>query len=255
MKSTRIDAIEQYILKQNTATIDEICEHFGISKSTLRRDLQEVISRGRTKKVYGGIQAIPVNNDSQTILRSFSTRNSVHNDAKMQICQLAARLIEPRDVIFIDSGTTCVHLIECIHDIPFTVITNSLMVAYAAVPYPDINVIITPGHLNRQTMSFTGPEVGTFLRSVNIQKAFMAATGLSVRGGLTNAAEDEFNVKKAVCQNSRDIYALVDHSKFGLAALYTYSPLNQLNGIITDEKPDDELVSYCQKENIELLYE
>ncbi len=253
MKSTRIDAIEQYILKQNTATIEEICEHFDISKSTLRRDLQEVISRGRTKKVYGGIQAIPMT-DTQTILQSFDTRNSVNNDAKMLICRLASSLIKPQDVVFIDTGTTCIHLIECIHDIPFTVITNSLMVAYAAAPYPDITVIITPGRLNRQTMSFTGPDVGTYLRSVNIQKAFMATTGLSVRGGLTNASEDEFNVKKAVCQNSREIYALADHTKFGRAALYTYSPLNQLKGIITDEKPADELVSYCRKENIELVY-
>lgn len=192
--------------------------------------------------------------DSQTILQSFDTRNTVNNEAKLHICRLASSLIKPQDVIFIDTGTTCIHLIEYIHDIPFTVITNSLMVAYAAAPYPDITIIITPGRLNRQTMSFTGPDVGTYLRSVNIQKAFMATTGLSIRGGLTNASEDEFNVKKAVCQNSREIYALADHSKFDRAALYTYSPLNQLKGIVTDTRPAEDLVSYYSRENIELMY-
>jgi DeoR family transcriptional regulator, myo-inositol catabolism operon repressor len=254
MKSARIDAIEQYILKKNTATIEEICEHFDISKSTLRRDLQEVVSRGRTKKIYGGVQAVPIT-DSQTLLKSFDIRNTVNSEEKMLICRLASRFIKPQDVVFIDTGTTCIHLIKYVNDISFTVITNSLMVAYAAASNPNITVIITPGRLNRKTMSFTGPDVGTYLRSVNIQKAFMATTGLSIHGGLTNASEDEFNVKKIVCQNSRDIYVLADHSKFGRTALYTYSPLNQLKGIITDEKPADEIFSYCRRENIELIYE
>ncbi len=79
-----------------------------------------------------------------------------------------------------------------LRDIPCTVITNSLNVALKAIPYENIGVMILPGRLTGKTWSFAGRDIEDHLASLNIRKAFMATTGVSVRGGLTNASEDEY---------------------------------------------------------------
>ncbi|MDY4000428.1 MAG: DeoR/GlpR family DNA-binding transcription regulator [Blautia sp.] len=253
MKTTRIDLMEEYILEKHSVSIEEICNHFSISKSTARRNLDELVKRGKTKKVYGGICALD-SPDSVMPLLSFKERDIVNQEEKKHICKTAASLVEPFDIIYIDTGTTCINMIDYIKDIPCTVITNSLNVSLKSIPYPDIDIIIIPGHLNRKTGSFTGHDIESFLRTVNIKKAFMATTGVSIQGGLTNAAVDEYTVKKNICNNSQTIYLLADHDKFDRTALYTYCELDKINTLITDRCPEENYVNFCQNHNIQLIY-
>ena len=39
MKVSRLNSIEQYVISRETVSIDELCEVFGVSKNTIRRDL------------------------------------------------------------------------------------------------------------------------------------------------------------------------------------------------------------------------
>ena len=54
MKVSRLNSIEQYVISRETVSIDELCEVFGVSKNTIRRDLNELEQRGHITKVYGG---------------------------------------------------------------------------------------------------------------------------------------------------------------------------------------------------------
>ena len=42
MKVSRLNSIEQYVISRETVSIDELCEVFGVSKNTIRRDLNEL---------------------------------------------------------------------------------------------------------------------------------------------------------------------------------------------------------------------
>lgn len=57
MKTARLDAMEQYILQNEQVTIQDLQEHFDVSVNTLRRDLEELETRGHVTKVYGGAAA------------------------------------------------------------------------------------------------------------------------------------------------------------------------------------------------------
>ena len=57
MKVSRLNSIEQYVISRETVSIDELCEVFGVSKNTIRRDLNELEMRGHITKVYGGVTA------------------------------------------------------------------------------------------------------------------------------------------------------------------------------------------------------
>ena len=55
MRSQRMEQMEAYILEHKTVTLDELCEEFGVSKNTVRRDLDVLLENRRFKKIYGGV--------------------------------------------------------------------------------------------------------------------------------------------------------------------------------------------------------
>lgn len=86
---------------RETVSIDELCEVFGVSKNTIRRDLNELEQRGHITKVYGGVTATVPSGAVPTPIRS-----GLNQIDKSLIGRLAAEEVADGDTIFIDSGTT-----------------------------------------------------------------------------------------------------------------------------------------------------
>ena len=76
MKVSRLNSIEQYVISRETVSIDELCEVFGVSKNTIRRDLNELEQRGHITKVYGGVTATVPSGAVPTPIRSGLTRST-----------------------------------------------------------------------------------------------------------------------------------------------------------------------------------
>ena len=55
MRVERIDNIIEFVYKNKNVTLDQICYNFNISKSTVRRDLSEILKDSNLQKTYGGI--------------------------------------------------------------------------------------------------------------------------------------------------------------------------------------------------------
>jgi len=249
MRISRIDELEQYILEHKSVTMDTLCEVFGISKNTVRRDLDVLLGRGTVEKVYGGVIA---NESTSAIpeLVSFHERSGKNSQEKQKIAALAASFVRERDIIYIDSGTTTMNVIDYLsHLSTVTVITNSIQVINKAINYPGINLIVLPGTLKRNTASFVGSSCIEYLEDFNIVRAFMACTGISLETGVCNASIEEYNVKKAALKKSQKHYLLADSSKFGKTSLMTYGQVSQFDYILTDQMPDDAFQAYCREQN------
>ena len=252
MKEKRLDSLEQYILENRSVTIDNICETYNISKNTVRRDLDELVDRGNIIKVYGGAKSADTA-PTKTPLSSFEERHIAHMREKDYICRLAANMVSNGDIIYIDTGTTCSNLVEYLKNTTCTIITNSLQIASSAVPYQSLDIIMLPGKLKRETLSFVGIETIENLKIFNIDKAFMASTGVTIENGLTNASSEEYSIKKTVVENSTLRYLLADYTKFGKTALHTYCDLSSINSIITDQCLPEKYLSFCSTHNIHVV--
>ena len=252
MKQQRLDAIERYVNEKRSVTLDKLCEEFGISKNTVRRDIDILIPRGTIKKVYGGVTAVKKDGDIPGLL-PYESRHVAYISEKDKICRLAASYVREGDTIYIDTGTTCVNMVKYISDRSCTIITNSLQVCTLAVPYPKLRVLSLPGQLKRETLSFTGNTTTEYLSIYNIQKAFMACTGCSLEHGLTNASSEEYIIKKTVIENSQMHFLLADHSKFGRFSLMTYCHLEDIDKVITDCPLPEEYQSFCIEHGIEVI--
>lgn len=238
MKSQRMKDIKDYITKNESVTLKELCEVFNISLNTVRRYVDEITKNSNIKKVYGGVCIqTPV-----SPLPTFTERHMTQHQIKEKIAKRAAEFIRENDIIYVDSGTTTMHLIDYIpSQMPVTVITNSYHIVHAAINRPEIALIVVPGMLDRRTLSFTG-ENFQFLDSLNIHKSFMACTGITVSDGATNSFSAEYGNKKIAVRKADQIFLMADSSKFGVSTLMTYCPLSDIDYIITDKMPDHQFV-------------
>ncbi|WP_313579305.1 DeoR/GlpR family DNA-binding transcription regulator [Lacrimispora sp.] len=249
MRISRIDQLEQYILEHRTASIDAMCEEFKISKNTLRRDLEILVARGTVEKVYGGViaceNASPIPN-----LVTFHERAGRNAQSKQRIAALAASFVREKDIIFIDSGTTTMSIVDHLaHLSTVTVITNSLQVINKSMNYPNINLIVLPGSLKRDTASLVGSSCVEYLEDYNIVRAFMACTAISLQAGVCNASTEEYIIKKTALKKSQKHYLLADSSKFGRTSLMTFGEIGQFDCILTEQMPDEEFSSYCKDQD------
>lgn len=249
MRNTRLEEMEKYILQNDSVSMDQLCEQFKVSMITVRRDIAQLQRKGTIEKIYGGVTA-----RKGEMLTPFDVRRIANREAKSAIARRAAQLVHDDDIVFLDSGTTTLHIIDelaSLHNV--TIVTHSLQAMMAALPYQNLNVISLPGQLYRKTSSFTGLDAIRFLKSYNITIAFMGASALSLDHGVSNSSPLEYEIKMTAMQRAARSVLLLDSDKFGRAALLTYAQLSDFDALVTERMPDEEYVRACAEGGTELI--
>lgn len=243
MKNDRIRAMEQHIAQRGSATMEELCDAFGVSMNTVRRDVGLMTARGTAEKVYGGVRAVRA---ASAALTPYEIRRSNSEQAKVRIGRRAAMLVHDRDIIFIDSGTTTLQMIDFLADRKeLTIITNNLEVIFRALPMENITLIALPGQVQRKTNSLTGDDAVRCLRRYNIRTAFMAATGVSAHGA-TNSSPLEYEIKKCAVEISDRAVLLVTADKFGVTGLMTFAAPDAFSAVVTERTPGRETCPWAK---------
>ncbi|MPN52458.1 hypothetical protein SDC9_200120 [bioreactor metagenome] len=80
----------------------------------------------------------------------------------------------------------------------------------------------------------------------------MASAGVSIDGGVTNSSTKEYDIKSTAVKRSNRVYLLTSADKFNTVAIMTYCTLDRLTGIITDDKPPQDVADYMEEHGIEL---
>jgi len=248
LKVKRIQQMQEYIFKHQSVSLDDLGTVFGVSKTTVRRDIQRLINDGTIKKVYGGVA---INNHAE--LKSFNEGKTKNQFQKHLIAKAAANYVENGDVIFIDSGTTTLEIITFLKNKHVTIITNSLDIIIQALPFENLNVISTDGLLERGTKLFSTYNKQNSFRKYNFDKVFIASTGVSILNGVTNTSPIESGIKETIVKGNAEVVLLVDHTKFEKYAMFTYCGLEEVDYLITDDFLDESYQDYATKNNIEIV--
>ena len=95
----RRQQILQILDTHGSTTLTELTRLLGASESTVRRDLQEMDSKGLLVRVFGGAMSI----NSKTDLREedVSEKQTINIAEKQRIGKYAAALIKPDDFVYI----------------------------------------------------------------------------------------------------------------------------------------------------------
>lgn len=239
-------AILEQLRNDGEVKIGGLKEYFGVTEMTIRRDLEKLERGGHVRRTFGGaILASP-----DVALRDRIVERA---DEKERIGRAAAALVRPGDSVFIDGGSTTLQVARSLPDgADVTVVTNAINVA-AELSEKRIPTIVLGGSLLETTRSMVGHMTVEAASRMAFDKAFLGATGLHPAHGFSNTNLHEAEVKRAAIRQSKEAYAVMDQSKFGLTMLVSFAGLAEVTGLVTDRLPAGELGDLCRSAGLVLV--
>ncbi|MFC7681371.1 DeoR/GlpR family DNA-binding transcription regulator [Paenibacillus sp. GCM10028914] len=225
----RYENIMELLLTHKEVTVAELSDKLQVTGKTIREDLTKLEEQGLIVRIHGG--AMLAQKDQFGILPSKEPLTK-HAGEKNEIAKLALLHIHPDDIIALDGGSTTLEIARLLPNEPLTVITNDVYIISELAAKNHIRLVVPGGYRVRNMLA--GPEAVEYVRQLNIQKAFVSATGVHLEHGLSIYTGDLIDFKKALVSTSREVFAVAHHHKFGQTALRTFAALDELTAIITD---------------------
>ena len=222
--------LQQFIEQRQRVTVVQICEQFGTSPATARRDLDALAEQGKIQRVHGG--AIPLRRAPPEL--PIVQRLADQADEKGRIGRAVATQVADGDTIFLGNGTTVLEVARnLVARRSLTVITNSLMVLNLMADLPDVTVISLGGQLRRAEMSLIGTIDEGTLATLRADKVIIGVHAIDARHGLTNQYLPENTTDRAILGIGRTVTVVADHTKFGRVATAFLAPVSAPDLIVT----------------------
>jgi DeoR/GlpR family transcriptional regulator of sugar metabolism len=236
---------KQQILKilreESSASVAQLATRFGVSRATIRRDLNELEKYGVLERTYGGA----LNSRFKRQEPTFVQRAGCQTEEKMRIGKAAAALLEPGETLFLDGGTTTECIVQHLADKPqLTIVTYGVNIVSRLAGCDNVTVICMGGNLLHRAMTLVGAITDSSLDTFQMRfnKAFIAAIGVSVEGGISNLNVEEVPIKQRAIECSDEVIILADSSKIGVHGLTRVAPISKAHHLITGSgAPQDEI--------------
>jgi DeoR family transcriptional regulator, aga operon transcriptional repressor len=244
-------AILKILKDEGRLSVEDLVGRFNVSAVTLRSDLGHLAGQGHLVRSYGG--AILANEVSDDF--PISVKQSIHHEEKVRIAKAAALLVESRQTIIIDSGSTSAELAKAIKRRglnALTVITHALNIAQEFVTTPQISVVVIGGLMRHASSSLVGPQAERTLRELGAQHFFLGIDGLTPDLELTTPDLLEAQLNTLMMQIAENTTIIADSSKFGRRSLSAIGKIDQVKRIITDNQADPAILEKIQAKGVEV---
>jgi DeoR/GlpR family transcriptional regulator of sugar metabolism len=231
----RQEHIARIVEEHGRARVHDLAATFDVSAVTIRKDLAALEAEGRVVRTHGGALT-PARNRPE---RAFDVRERLQRAEKETIGATAAALVVDGESIALDASTTALAMARHLKArgpwVHLTVMTNGLRIGAELAGHPGVTVAFPGGFVRWEALSVVGPLGAGLFEKVNIQKAFMGAAGFTLETGLSDATEEEAQIKRLMVGAAREVIALVDHTKWGRSAFATFCRTSALQAVVTDE--------------------
>ena len=139
---------------------------------------------------------------------SYSKRAITNMDDKIVVAKKAVEFASSERSIFIDSGSTMATFARHLPDEKYYIFTNAPDIALEVVSNQNAIVHLIGGELSKENLCLSGFGSSDFLDKINIDVAFIAASGYSIDrgfsvGNFNEAQLKSFIIKKLISNISR----------------------------------------------------
>ena len=245
--------IGRLVAERGRVRVGDLVERFGVSGVTIRKDLAELERQGRVVRTHGGA----VSPAGAGMERAFDVRERLQRAEKDAIGRAAAAMVTDGESIALDASTTAYamarHLRARRDWLHLTVITNGLRIAIELAGAPGVSVLMPGGFVRPEALSLVGPMGEGLLARVNVQRAFLGATGFSVEAGLCDGTEEEAQIKRLLVTAASETIGLVDRTKWSRTSLATFCPTTSLSAVVTDGPAPVEMAGALQAAGVRVI--
>nr|WP_084045680.1 DeoR/GlpR family DNA-binding transcription regulator [Deinococcus hopiensis] len=236
MLEARRGEIVSLVQRYGEVPVAELSKLLHVSEVTIRSDLKALEQSGQVRRTRGGVR-LPLGNQGETPLEEAGRQ---HAHAKRRIGQAAAALVQDRETVFLDVGSTTTevarHLSPTLRGV--TVVTAGINIALELERLPNLRVIVTGGTLRPLQHSLVSPYALEVLRHIHADRLFLGCNGVDAIHGVTNANHEEAEVKRCMVAHAAQVIVVADHSKLGEVSRAHLTPLSRVSALITDRHGD-----------------
>ena len=217
---TRQQRILEMLESQHIVQLQDLMTALGVSESTIRRDLSQLESLGQCIRVHGGAKrAYHLEVES-----TFQQKIKQQEQAKQQMAQAAAELVQEQSVIYLDAGTSTYAMVPYLSHKEIVVVTNGIQHADALTD-TKVRVILIGGELKAKTRAIIGSTAIKQLQTYRFDQAFMGMNGVDAEWGYTTPDAEESAVKQQAFQQASQVYVLADSDKIGKVSFSQVAPI------------------------------
>ncbi|PIX34185.1 MAG: hypothetical protein COZ58_04855 [Candidatus Infernicultor aquiphilus] len=247
-KAERLEKIMDLIQNSNFISPLELAEKMDVSLVTIRRDLKKLAEERSIIKEYNTIKI------ARDYDKRFHERHHTNLEQKRIIAELAQRLVQAGDTLFLDTSTTCYEFARtlALSSQNLHIITNNIYMAVELMSIYKIDLVLLGGNIRHGYFSTIGPLAEKMLSNIKVNKFFFSCTMLD-ENGIYESNILEGNIKVKMFENSRLHYLLVDSTKFDKASIFRTTGIENIDALITDKPLPNEYLDILKDKNIEII--
>lgn len=227
--------IVELLAQKSSISIRDLTECLGVSRETVRKDIDLLSRQGKLHQVRGG--AVRVLEWEPPI----ADRLRTNPEGKAAISQMVAARIPDNASVIIDSGSTTLVAAERLAAVRhgLTVYTNDLKIALTMGSVAK-EVILLGGRLDPRENAVFGLEAIEHLSRYRADFSLIGCAGFTVKGLLTDFSRETSALRECMMARAERAMVLADSSKFQSVGAYTMA-LGPNVSVLCDEAPDEEL--------------
>ena len=225
----RQEIILDRLAQRGRVLAGDLAREFGTSEDTIRRDLREMASAGRCRRVYGG--ALPLSPASGPL----AARRAEASERKAALGHAAAALVQRGQVVFFDAGSTNSAIARALPaGLDVVVATNAPDIAADLVGRPGVELIVIGGRVDPRSGAALGARALRDAREIRVDLAFLGACAVDAEAGVAAFDAEEAEFKRLVAERAKAVGAAVTIDKLGAAAPFAVAPASLLTHLVVE---------------------
>jgi DeoR/GlpR family transcriptional regulator of sugar metabolism len=245
----RRDQIVRLATETGLASVDELSRMFGVTPSTIRRDLALLTNEGRLARTYGG--AIAVNAHPESSLRQ---RIGESFDAKRAIAAWAAEQIQTGETILLDAGSTVGALAHELRTAELlTVATTGMTALQELADVESVHVECLGGTLRPLSQGFVGPLTESALERMTFDRVFLGTDGINADGDICEADLRQTRLKELMARRADEVYVLAHAAKLNHRPFHAWATLPLPWTLVTETAAASDVVERLRAKGIDVV--
>jgi DeoR family glycerol-3-phosphate regulon repressor len=247
-RDARLAEIVTLVRQRGYMSIEALAQHFDVTPQTIRRDINDLSAQDLLQRHHGGAGL-----NSSVHNTAYAARQVHALNEKRRIAELCASHIPFDTSLFINIGTTNEEVARALlHHGGLRVITNNLNVAAILCENRSSEVIVAGGVVRSVDRAIIGEATIDFVRQFRVDVGIIGISGIDADGTLLDFDYREVRVAQAIIENSRQVFLVVDHSKFERRPMVRLGHLSQLDAVFTDKMPPQPICDILAQHDVKL---
>ncbi|WP_270352975.1 DeoR/GlpR family DNA-binding transcription regulator [Microbacterium testaceum] len=248
--SERREEIVRMARSNGLASVEELSRAFGVTASTIRRDLSALEDSNRLARTYGG--AIAVRSHHREM--SLGERSVDAYRAKDAIGRRAAAQVAPGETILLDAGTTTARVAaHLIGTSPLTVVTNGMTPFREFEGAEGVELSLLGGWYRQTSQSFIGPMAEASLERWFFDAVFLGADAVTAERGLCEATATQTRLKELMARAGTRVYVVAHAAKLGASPFSAWVRLETPWTLVTDAEASEEQLEPFRRRGVEVI--